>query len=202
MNNELIPDFDNDADESISIQLDLHDDAGGIMVLHLAGYIDTYNSNSFLSRIEKVIEAGYTRLVFHCGSLNYVSSTGIDSFTIFLKTVKSRGGNVVLLNVQPKVMEVFQLLGLSQFFAIRKNFEDALAFFISKPGSPTNLRPGGPAQVNAAMATETHKETEVSMENATGFPRIVSCPVCAAKLKAARPGRFRCAGCKSVISIA
>ena len=69
------------------------------------------------------------RLIFNCGGLNYVSSTGIGSFTAFLKAVKPRGGDIVLLEIQPKVYEVFQLLGFSQFFNIKDNLEEATAFF-------------------------------------------------------------------------
>ena len=43
--------------------------------------------------------------------------------------LKPRGGDLVLLEIQPKVNEVFQLLGFSQFFAIKKSLEEAVDFF-------------------------------------------------------------------------
>ena len=84
--------------------------------------------------LESAIDAGFIRLIFNCGGLNYVSSTGIGSFTAFLKAVKPRGGDIVLLEIQPKVYEVFQLLGFSQFFNIKDNLEEATAFF--RAGEP------------------------------------------------------------------
>ena len=80
----------------------------GCLILFLTGYIDTYNSNFFQKKVTRAIEQGYIRLIFHCGGLNYVSSTGIGSFTAFLKAVKPRGGDIVLLEIQPGCKEDMQ----------------------------------------------------------------------------------------------
>jgi anti-anti-sigma factor len=172
-NNDIIPGFDDEKDESLKIKLQLAEEIDGCLVLFLVGYIDTYNSNYFQKRITKAIEYGYTRLIFQCGGLNYVSSTGIGSFTAFLKAVKPRGGDLVLLEIQPKVYEVFQLLGFSQFFNIKDTMEDALNFFRN-----------GPTASSASL-----------------FPKIFDCPICAKKLKAIKPGRFRCSLCKAILAI-
>ncbi len=172
-NNDIVPGFDDDKDESLKIKVQKVPDIEGCLVLFLTGYIDTYNSNYFLKRVNKAIEAGFVRLVFHCGGLNYVSSTGIGSFTSFLKSVKPRGGDLVLLEIQPKVYEVFQLLGFSQFFNIKDNLDDSVDFF----------RQGNHA------------------ERPNVFPKIFPCPICSKKLKAVRPGRFRCSECKTILAI-
>ena len=86
-NNTIIAGFDDEKDESLTIKLQKIDSLNTCMVIFLNGYIDTYNSSFFQKRISKIIESGYVQLVFNCASLNYVSSTGIGSFTAFLKTV-------------------------------------------------------------------------------------------------------------------
>lgn len=172
-NNEIINGFDDEKDESLKITLQKIDEVEGCLALYLNGYIDTYNSNFFQKRVAKGIEAGYTRLIFHCNGLNYVSSTGIGSFTAFLKTLKARGGDLVLLEIQPKVYEVFQLLGFSQFFNIREKLEDCVSFFKSGSGKGS----------------------------LTPFPKVFSCPICSKKLRAQKPGRFRCSECKTILAI-
>ena len=159
-NNDIVPGFDDEKDDSLKIKLDKIDDAPRCLMLTLTGYIDTYNSNFFQKRVQKAIEGGFVRLIFQCGSLNYVSSTGIGSFTTFLKAVKPQGGDLVLLDIQPKVYEVFQLLGFSQFF-----------------------------------------NSDQPQEKPSIFPKVVSCPICYKKLKAVKPGRFRCSECKSILAI-
>lgn len=172
-NNDIVNGFDLEKDDSLKIRLQKIDSVKGCLVLYLTGYIDTYNSNLFQKRVTKATEAGYNKLIFHCGSLTYVSSTGIGSFTHFLKAVKPRGGDLVLLEIQPKVYEVFQLLGFSQFFNIKDNLDEAVAFFSS----------------------------DGDLKSDDVFPKIFRCPICSKKLKATKAGRFRCSECKTILAI-
>jgi anti-anti-sigma factor len=131
-NNDIVPGFDNERDESLNIKLENVPGLEGCLTVTLNGRIDTDNSAYFQKHIQKLVEAGFMRLIFDCAGLDYVSSTGIGSFTSFLKLLKPRGGDLVLLEIQPKVFEVFQLLGFSQFFAIKKTLEEAIVFFNSE----------------------------------------------------------------------
>ena len=171
-NNNLVPGFNDEKDDSLKITLEKINDVDNGLVIYLNGYIDTYNSSFFQKRISKVVEAGFVNLIFNCSALNYVSSTGIGSFTAFLKLIKPKGGDIILLEIQPKVYEVFQLLGFSQFFNIKDSLADTISFF--KQGAP--------------VAESI-------------FPKIFSCPVCSKRLKATRAGRFRCSECKSILAI-
>lgn len=173
MNNDIVPGFDDEKDDSLKILLDKVEEAPRCLMLSLTGYIDTYNSNFFQKRVQKAIETGFVRLIFQCSGLNYVSSTGIGSFTAFLKAVKPQGGDIVLMEIQPKVYEVFQLLGFSQFFNIKETLADSILFYNSdKPE-----------------------------EKPSPFPKVVSCPICSKNLKAVKPGRFLCSECKNVLAI-
>ncbi len=173
-NNDIVSGFDEEKDESLKIRLQKINNVENCLVLYLTGYIDTYNSNFFQKRVNRAVEAGFTRLIFHCSGLNYVSSTGIGSFTAFLKAVKPKGGDLVLLEIQPKVYEVFQLLGFSQFFHIKDSLDDAVEHF----------NKGGQMQQSSDV-----------------FPKIFKCPICSTKLKASKPGRFRCSNCKTILAI-
>ena len=172
-NNSIITGFDDEKDDSLKIMLEKADSIPNGIFIYLNGYIDTYNSNFFQKKITKIVESGFINLVFNCSSLNYVSSTGIGSFTAFLKMLKPKGGDVVLLEIQPKVYEVFQLLGFSQFFNIKDALPDAIAFF----------------------------QTTTSEVQAEIFPKIFACPICTKKLKATKAGRFRCSECKTILAI-
>ncbi len=171
-NNELVPGFDDEKDESLKMLLEKQDDVNSCLIVNLNGYIDTYNSVYFQKQVGKIVSAGIVNLIFNCASLNYVSSTGIGSFTAFLKLVKPKSGDIVLLSIQPKVYEVFQLLGFSQFFNIKESLSEAKDFF--KHGA--------------------------TVENSI-FPKVFNCPVCSRRLKATKSGRFRCSDCKSILAI-
>jgi anti-anti-sigma factor len=172
INNNLIPGFNDERDDSLKISLEKVENVDNCIILYLNGYIDTYNSQIFQKRVAKVVDAGFINLIFNCTSLNYVSSTGIGALTSFQKMVKPKGGDIVLFEIQSKVYEVFQLLGFSQFFNIKETQEEAIEFFNEEP-----------------------------IVQESSFPKIFACPVCQKKLKATKAGRFRCSECKSILAI-
>ncbi len=171
LNNEIIPDFDSESDESLKISLKVITEAPRTILIDLNGTIHTYNCNFFNSQISKILQAGYINLIFSCENLTYIASTGIGSFTSFLKILRTRGGKIVFLKIQQKVYEVFQLLGFSQFFNIEEELSEAIKIILKQKEEP-----------------------EI-------FPKIISCPICTKQLTAKKPGKFRCPTCKSVISI-
>ncbi len=170
--NDIVPGFEDEKDDSLKISLERIEDVESSILVMLNGYIDTYNSVYFQRQVGKIIESGFTKIIFNCKNLNYVSSTGIGSFTSFLKTVKPKSGDIILLEIQPKVYEVFQLLGFSQFFNIVDKIEDAIS----------SLK-------------------IVKNEVNTVFPKVFNCPSCQKQLKASKSGRFRCSDCKVIIAI-
>ena len=157
-----------------SLRIYLEKDAGDSQFLEmtLKGFLDTYNSSDFQREVNKIIDSGSLKILFNCSELNYVSSTGIGAFTAFLKTLKQKQGDLVLASLQPKVFEVFQLLGFSKFFNISQN-------------------------VDGKMILKGEKN-EIAQSN---FPKIFKCPICKKNLKAAKPGRFRCTECKTILNV-
>lgn len=154
------------------IEIDYHklQEIKGVLLIKLTGYIDTYDSDYVYQSLKNPMES-YKILIFDLEKLNYVSSTGIGIFVLMLKELKNCGGDLILVNLQPKVLEVFQLLGFSQFFNIQKSVQDGINSVISL------------------------------YDNKTIFPIVVQCPTCTKKLKATRQGRFKCPTCKSIITI-
>jgi len=146
--------------------------------LVLNGYLDTYNSPEFQAHINSLINSGVRYLIFNCNGLSYISSTGIGAFTSFLKLLKQKKGDMVLFGLQNKVLEVFQLLGFTKFFKIAINFNEALAI----------------------LKGEEKGKREIKVKKPL-FPLIFGCPYCGKKLKTSKSGKFRCAGCKSIIVV-
>ncbi len=175
-NNDVVPGFDQRADDPLRIVLQRVDRVPGCLVLYLDGYQDTYNSNYFQMRVAKAIEAGFTNLIFDISGTQCVSSVEIGNYVAFLRAVRPRGGDLVLINMPPSTCEVYRLLGFSNFFNIKANLDEAIAFFVDR--SPSSEE-----------------------RSATQFARILKCPECGKKLRATRPGRFRCSECKTILSI-
>lgn len=171
-NNALIPGFDEAANDSLNITLSVCDEIKDGVIIILNGYIDIYTSMFFQDKIEKIIKAGYINLIFDCKDLNYVSSTGIGVFSALLKNIKLQSGDIILVNMPEKVLEIFQLLGFAQLFHFRNSIEEGKEFF----------------------RQEVVQEVSV-------FPMIFGCPVCSKRLKTTGSGRFRCSECKSILAV-
>ena len=159
--------------DSLRMQVEKESDDSTMITLNLKGFLDTYNSADFQREVNKLIEGGYSKILFNCSELNYVSSTGIGAFTSFLKTLKQKNGDLVLSYLQPKVYEVFQLLGFSKFFNITNSLSEAKEIF-------TGQKTG---------------------ETKSNYPKIFKCPICKKTLKASKAGRFRCSECKTILNI-
>lgn len=168
----VIFDFKEVAGDNLRIAFQECEGIGHAIIVSLNGYIDTYTSLFFRAQIEKVLNAGYINLIFDCSHLSYVSSAGIGVFSAMLKQIKLRNGDIVLVQIPSKVMEVFNLLGFSQLF----NFKDSLG------------------------AAESFFKQEDSRDSSV-FPKVFSCPVCSKRLKTSGLGRFRCSECKSILAV-
>ncbi len=171
INNNIVPGFLDEKDDSLIINLEAVESIPGCIIVNLSGYVDTYNTAYFIKQMDKVMDAGFLKIVFNCTTVNYVSSTGISAFTNLHDQLRGKGGEMVLSQLQSKVKEVFQLLGFTDYFNFEDTVEKAVSFFSGK-----------------------------TSDNSV-FPKVVACPVCGHKLKATKSGRFRCPGCKSVIAI-
>ena len=171
-NDDIVPGFDEEMDDSLAIRLEMVDAVGGCLLLVLSGYIYRDPTRIFMKRVTSAIDRGFIRLIFDLSGIS-TASTGLYGFTTLLKAVKPRGGDIVLIRIDPKVYEVFQLLGFSQFFNIRDTLDEAIAFFTSAcTTSPTTV-----------------------------FPCVFRCPICSRKVRAAKSGRFRCKECRTILSV-
>jgi anti-anti-sigma factor len=129
-NDEIVPGFDEGKDGTIRIRLQQIGEK--YLVLSFNGYLDLYNSTISMKRIDKAVEAGFVRLIFDCRQLTWVSSTGVGVLLEAMKKTRLRNGDIVLLFLQPKVLEVLELLGFSSFFTKAEDLDEAVHFFDGK----------------------------------------------------------------------
>ena len=135
MNNDIVKGFDEEKEASLKIRLEKIGEVPNCLLMHLVGYIDAYNNHHFQKKVAMVIEAGFTRLVLDMRGINFIGSTGVGGLVALMRTLREKTGDVVLQEMQPKVYEVFQLLGFSRFFTVSAGLEESLAHFSQKPAA-------------------------------------------------------------------
>ena len=137
--NDFVPGFDDEKDASLEIQLRMVAESPATLILHLKGYIDGNNMQFFVSKVMRVINAGFINIIFDCAELPNASE--IAPFIDVLKAVRRLGGDMVILNIVTRIFEVFELLGFSKFFNWAKTLRGALNFFKRHHKSESGLFP-------------------------------------------------------------
>lgn len=87
-------------------------------IVVLNGRIDTSNADKFQQDITPLMEGENPDIEIDCTDLSYTSSQGLRVFLMLQKSVMSRGGNMVMRNMNPQVKEVFDITGFSNIITI------------------------------------------------------------------------------------
>jgi len=84
----------------------------GVPKISLAGRLDTHTAPQLDSELARLLsERGkLARLVFDLGELEYLSSAGIRCFVRARKAIEPEGGKVALVNPQPAVRKVLEIV--------------------------------------------------------------------------------------------
>ena len=172
MNNDIIVGFDDEKNNDLFIDLVKIEKIPKCISFEMKGQIDTYNSHWFQKKVNMAINAGFTNLIFICYGISYMSSTAVGSFAAVFKTLGPMSGNMAMIGINQRVMDVFKILGFEQFFFFGQYREDAITYF----------------------------ETKLNKKNSV-YPRVFACPICDKKLKAIKEGKYRCPSCKSILGL-
>jgi anti-anti-sigma factor len=79
--------------------------------LALAGRLDTHTAPELEKALDGVLaRTGIARLVFDVSQLEYLSSAGIRCFIRARKAIEPGGGRVVIVNPQPAVRKVLDIV--------------------------------------------------------------------------------------------
>jgi anti-anti-sigma factor len=102
--------------------------AGGeVAVVAPEGRIDTNTSGELERMLFGHLGAGETRVLVDLSGVEYISSAGLRVLLKAAKTVREKGGRLVLCSLGQSVREVFDLAGLRPIFAIEDSRDLALA---------------------------------------------------------------------------
>jgi len=91
---------------------------GNKFELELKGRLDTTNADRFQNDIAPLMTGETPEINIDCTQMEYTSSQGLRLFLMLQKSVMSRGGTLVMRNMQPQVKEVFDITGFSNIIKI------------------------------------------------------------------------------------
>ena len=92
-----------------------------IFELAISGQIDLYRCPDLKASARRAIDNGYRFAIFDLNEVAYIDSSGIGALIQIFNWLKSRGGLLLLTNVQSGVERIFQMGKLDEFFMIRES---------------------------------------------------------------------------------
>jgi anti-sigma B factor antagonist len=99
--------------------------AGDVTVLVLTGQMLLDDGDlAFGKRISDLIHRGCAKIVIDLGGVTYIDSSGVGMIVFQQKTLKQHGGDMKLLNLNPRAESLFGMLKLLIVF---ERFEDEAA---------------------------------------------------------------------------
>lgn len=83
-----------------------------------AGRVDTTNADQFQKDLAPLMDDQTPDFDIDCSGMDYTSSQGLRIFLMLQKSVSSKGGSMVLRNMNPQVREVFEITGFANIIRI------------------------------------------------------------------------------------
>jgi anti-sigma B factor antagonist len=82
----------------------------GVYIIAPTGRLDTSTYQAMEDRVDVVLKEQPHTLVFDMERLDYISSMGVRVIAKAQKTMQAYQGKVVLLNLQPQIQKVFDII--------------------------------------------------------------------------------------------
>lgn len=100
-----------------------------VQILDLKGELDAHTASELEAALQKCQEDEQYNIVVNGENLQYISSAGLGVFMAYIEEVREEGGDIKIAALQPKVFNVFDLLGFPMLFDIVDTEEEALRKF-------------------------------------------------------------------------
>ena len=113
----------------VEFRIDTNDLGDGRVELTVHGFLDAHTFEQLEEGMAQAFSDSQYKVVVNLAGVNYISSAGAGVFIGALTESKENGGNIILVDPTDSVMQVFELLGLSEIFQIVPNREQAIMAF-------------------------------------------------------------------------
>lgn len=99
----------------------------GRHVVAVAGEIDLFTAPELKKTLADTIENGATRVVVDLSETTFLDSTALGVLIGAVKRLRSRDGQLVIVNVDANIAKTFEITGLDQIFTILGDRDSAVA---------------------------------------------------------------------------
>ncbi len=101
---------DNEVDGNLSLQVYISEKREGLFVLEPVGSINTITSRSLQNIVERICTSKPNIIMFDLERVDFINSKGLRVILKVYRAINALGGRVVLVNFQPHIKEVFEII--------------------------------------------------------------------------------------------
>jgi anti-anti-sigma factor len=94
----------------MSLKIQLQEGRPFTQTITLVGRLDTETAPSLDVELDRLLAGQVKVIVFDLSGLDYISSAGLGSLFRAQKSMKARSGEALLVNPQPQVQKVFDIV--------------------------------------------------------------------------------------------
>lgn len=141
--------------ENIKISLSEQIQKGNISEVRVDGVIDTLTAGELEQVIESLLKRERCRIVVDLAGVDYISSAGWGIFISHIRDVRGSGGDIKLVNMQPDVSEIFELLEFDNVLESFSSIGDAVSAFSPNDDSAGDSGKKSSGSVKKKELTET-----------------------------------------------
>lgn len=110
--------------------------SGNVAIVDLSGRITLGEGSGLLrSTIKDLVVAGQNKILLNLHDVSYIDSAGLGEMVGSYASVTNQGGDIKLLNVPSKVVDLLQVTKLFTVFATFTDEHEALASFAAAAGA-------------------------------------------------------------------
>jgi anti-sigma B factor antagonist len=90
------------------------------------GDLDLHTAPELSDVLGRAIDDGRSRLVVDLTETSYMDSSGLTALVVAHKRLRGRGGQLVIVNVDPSISRTFEITGLNLLFPLVRERAEAL----------------------------------------------------------------------------
>jgi len=109
------------------MQASVIDHRSDIAVLRLRGELDSETAGRLRATLADLLERPVPRIVVDLTDLKFCDSVGLSAFITSKQVITARGGWLSFAGANPFLSQLMETVGLSRYFAIFPEVDDAIA---------------------------------------------------------------------------
>ena len=109
------------------MQATVIDHRSDVAVLRLSGELDAGTATKLHATLADLLERPVPKIVVDLSDLKFCDSVGLSAFITSKQVITARGGWLSFAGANPFLMSLMETVGLSRYFAIFPEVDDAIA---------------------------------------------------------------------------